>query len=88
MSQGNFVYDQRKLTVLKPGDTLLLPGPLAGAALLESMSETWLDINIPAFELRIMEGDSAMFTMPVRVGKNLKNMGPRRYKSGFKNADR
>jgi len=58
--------------VLKPGDTLLLPGPLAGAALLESMSETWLDINIPAFELRIMEGDSAMFTMPVRVGKNQK----------------
>lgn len=72
MSHGNFVYDQRKMVVLKPGDTLQIPGPKTAAALLKKMSETRLDINIPAFELRILEGDSLLRRVPVRVGKNEK----------------
>lgn len=71
-SLGNFVYDQQKMTVLKPGDTLLIPGPKTAATLLEKMANTWLDINIPAFELRIMERDSILFHIPVRVGKSQK----------------
>jgi len=72
MSLGNFVYDQKKMRVLKPGDTLLIPGPKTAALLLEKMENTRLDINIPAFELRILEGDSLLFTAPVRVGKKQK----------------
>lgn len=72
MSRGSFVYDQPNLVVLRPSDTLLIPGPKTAAVLLEKMANTWLDINIPAFEMRIMEGDSALFTLPVRVGKNQK----------------
>ena len=72
MSRGNFVYDQPNLVVLRPSDTLLIPGPKTAAALLEKMANTRLDINIPAFEMRIMEGDSVLFTVPVRVGKNQK----------------
>ncbi len=71
-SLGNFVFDQQKMRVLKPEDTLLLPGPETAAILLAKMANTWLDINIPAFELRIMEGDSQLFSIPVRVGKNQK----------------
>jgi len=72
MSLGNFVFDQKKMIVLKPGDTLLIPGPKTAAALLQKMEKTWLDINIPAFELHIMEGDSLLHTVPVRVGKKQK----------------
>lgn len=72
MSRGNFVYDQQKMVVLKPGDTLLIPGPKTAAILLEQMANTWLDLNIPAFEMRIMEGDSILYTIPVRVGKKQK----------------
>jgi L,D-transpeptidase ErfK/SrfK len=72
MSFGNFVYDQKKMRVLKAGDTLLIPGPKTATALLEKMAKTWLDINIPAFELRIIEGDSMLFKVPVRVGKSKK----------------
>jgi L,D-transpeptidase ErfK/SrfK len=72
LSRGNFVYDQRKMVVLSMGDTLLVPGPKAGAALVEKMAKTSLDINIPAFEMRILEGDSVLFTIPIRVGKNQK----------------
>lgn len=72
MALGNFVYDQRQQTILTPGDTLIIPGPKTAATLLEKMANTWLDINIPAFELYIKEGDSVLYTVPVRVGKNQK----------------
>lgn len=70
MSLGNFVYDQKKMQVLKPGDTLLIPGPETAALIQDKMSKTWLDLNIPAFELRIMEEDSVLHTVRVRVGKD------------------
>lgn len=70
MERGNFVLDQRKMIILRAGDTLYLPGVKYAAALLEKMNNTSLDINIPAFELRIKEGDSTLYTFPVRVGKN------------------
>ncbi len=72
MARGVFVYDQRRMTVLKPGDTLRLPGPQTAAALLDRIANTRLDVNIPAFQLRIVEYDSVLFTFPVRVGKNEK----------------
>lgn len=70
MARGNFVFDQRKMVVLKPGDTLRLPGPQTAAALSAKMNNTRLDINIPAFRLRIVEGDSTLYDFPCRVGKN------------------
>jgi len=69
MSLGNFVYNQKKMQVLKPGDTLFIPGPETAAILQEKMAKTWLDLNIPAFELRIMEEDSVLHRVRVRVGK-------------------
>ncbi len=72
VSRGSFVYDQPNRIVLKPGDTLQIPGSKTAVALLEKMANTRLDINIPAFEMRIMEGDSVLFTVPVRVGKSQK----------------
>lgn len=72
IEQGNFVFDQTKMTVLHPGDTLYLPGEKTAATLLAKMEKTYLDINIPAFQLHIVEGDSATHSFPVRVGKNQK----------------
>ncbi|MBL7806205.1 MAG: L,D-transpeptidase [Saprospiraceae bacterium] len=70
MAKGNFVYDQPRMRILHPGDTIRIPGPKLAAKLLDKMARTWLDLNIPAFELRIMEGDSVLYNIPVRVGKN------------------
>ncbi len=72
ISLGNFVFDQKRWAVLRSGDSLAVPGPRAAAALLERMGKTRIDVNIPAFELRILEGDSLLFSMPVRVGKDQK----------------
>lgn len=70
MAQGHFVEDQRQMVVLKPGDTLQLPGPKTAADLEAKMSATSLDVNLPAFRLRIMASDSILYEFPVRIGKN------------------
>lgn len=72
MERDSFVYDQRQMLALRPGDTLYLPGEKTAATLLNRMQATYLDINIPSFQLRIVEGDSVLHTFPVRVGKNQK----------------
>jgi L,D-transpeptidase catalytic domain len=69
ISRGNFIYDQRNLLIIRPGDTLQIPGPKTAAILIEKMAVTRLELNIPAFEMRIWEGDSILFKIPVRVGK-------------------
>lgn len=72
LSRGNFIYNQRKMVILKPGDTLQIPGPKNAAVLLGKMANTHLVINIPAFELRILEYDSVLYKVNIRVGKNQK----------------
>jgi L,D-transpeptidase ErfK/SrfK len=69
-AKGNIVYDQPRMRILHAGDTIRIPGPEKAARLLGKMANTWLDLNIPAFEMRIMEGDSILYNIPVRVGKN------------------
>ncbi|MCB0541958.1 MAG: L,D-transpeptidase [Saprospiraceae bacterium] len=70
MARGLFVADQRKEVVLKKGDTLLLPGRRTADSILAAIRNTLVDVNIPAFRLRIMQGDSVLYSFPVRVGKD------------------
>lgn len=72
MARGQFVYDQQKMTVLHKGDTLGIPGEALAAELQSRIDSTWIDVNIPEFKLRIMEGDSVLYTFPVRVGRDQK----------------
>jgi len=70
LQQGNFVYDQRKLTVLKPGDSLYIPGKDEVATLQHKLNATFLDVNIPEYTLRIYRNDTVLYSFPVRVGRN------------------
>ncbi|MBK6931620.1 MAG: L,D-transpeptidase [Saprospirales bacterium] len=73
IDRGDFVYDQRKLVVLHQGDTLRIPDSLYAAQLQNQINETWIDINIPAFSLRVVEGASdTIYSFKVRVGQNKK----------------
>lgn len=72
MERGEFVYDQKKMPVLHAGDTLVIPDSLQGRELLDRMARTWLDLNIPEFTLRVVEGEDTIHCMTVRVGQNKK----------------
>lgn len=69
-ARGEFVYNQKQLAVLHKGDTIFIPGDSLAARVKRRMDATWLDINIPEFRLRIVEGSDTLFTLPVRVGQN------------------
>lgn len=71
-ARGVFVYDQRQLVVLRQGDTLSVPDTLLAHELQRRMDNTWIDINIPEFRLRIVEDSDTLYSMKVRVGQNKK----------------
>jgi L,D-transpeptidase ErfK/SrfK len=72
MARDSFVYDQRKLLVLRLTDSIMIPDSLSAVTILDSFKKTHLDINIPEFTLRIYQDSSLLYTFPVRVGKNTK----------------
>ena len=72
MARGEFVYDQKQVVVLHPGDTLHIPDTLTAREIQQRLYSTWLDLNIPEFKLRIVEGADTIHTMLVRVGQNKK----------------
>ena len=72
MEQDSFIYDPQSIIILQPGDSLKIPGVKKVDELLEQLSLTTIDINIPEFRLRILEDDKVLYSFPVRVGRNEK----------------
>lgn len=72
MARGEFVYDQKRMVVLRPGDTLSIPDTLSAREIQRRLDSTWLDLNIPEFRLRVVEGADTVRSILVRVGQNKK----------------
>lgn len=70
MEGDSFVYDQKRMIVLRPNDPILVPDSLWAAQLLDKISKTHIDMNIPEFKLRIYQDSSLLYTFPIRVGQN------------------
>ncbi len=67
--KGNFVFDQREMTILFPSDQILIPNDSLRQVISCMLNSIVLDINIPEFSLRILENDSIHHEIPIRVGK-------------------
>ena len=67
---GEFVYDQRKLIVLKKGTDLIVPDSIWANEIIQKQKASLIDVNIPEFKLRIFEEGILIETFLVRVGKN------------------
>ena len=63
-------YDQKELVILKKGMKLKIPTIEIADSLLAKMARTSIDINIPEFKLRIIEGENTLYTFPIRDGQN------------------
>ena len=70
--RDSFVYDQKQLVVLQKGTILNIPTLDEANNLTSKLGRTRLDINIPEFKLRVIEGEDTLYTFPVRVGQNRK----------------
>ena len=70
IERDSFVYEQRSLIVLRTTDTLFIPDAVTASEITKKIESTLIDVNIPEFKLRIYEGESLLYTFPVRVGQN------------------
>lgn len=72
MERGEFVFDQKNLVVLRPGNALQLPDTATARQLQQRIDSLWLDLNIPEYRLRVVCGSDTLFSVRVRVGQNKK----------------
>ncbi len=70
--KDSFVYNQKKMVVLRKGDKLIVPNSKLADKILSSFKNTNIDINIPEFKLRIFENSKELFKFPIRVGRDEK----------------
>ncbi|MCL7762103.1 L,D-transpeptidase [Polaribacter sp. Z014] len=70
--KDSFVYNQKKMVVLKKGNQLIIPDSIKAKEIYNSFTNTRIDINIPEYKLRIFENDKELYSFPVRVGRNEK----------------
>jgi len=71
-SRDSFVYDQKKMTVIPKGSSIIIPDYETAKELLMAFQRTTIDVNIPEFKLRIYKNTKEIYSFPIRVGKNEK----------------
>ncbi|MGE0638549.1 MAG: L,D-transpeptidase [Bacteroidia bacterium] len=70
MQDSIFIYDQKELVVFHRGDSLLIPDSSQTRAIEQKLKSIVIDVNIPEYRLRIIEGTDTVYTFRVRVGAN------------------
>lgn len=70
MQRDSFVYDQQKMIVLRPKDSLYIPDSLASRSISEHFDKVRIDINLPEFKLRVYNDSLLVSTYPIRIGQN------------------
>jgi L,D-transpeptidase ErfK/SrfK len=71
-AKDSFVYNQKEMIVLKRGSTLEIPNLAKAKRIVSSMQNTFIDVNIPEFKLRIYKDSLKLYEFTVRVGRNEK----------------
>ncbi|HLV39510.1 L,D-transpeptidase [Xanthomarina sp.] len=72
MDKGIFNEDSKSLIALQKDQILFIPDSIQTQKLKTQLSNTYLDLNIPEFRLRIIQEGKEIYKFPVRVGKNNK----------------
>jgi L,D-transpeptidase ErfK/SrfK len=69
-SKGHFVYDHSQQIIFHSGDRLLVPDRTVVAAIVNQLKTTRIDVNIPEYRLRVIQGNDTVLSCPVRIGRN------------------
>lgn len=68
-ASDSFVYNQKKMIVFRKGDLIVFPDSIKANEILKAFEKTYIDINIPEYKLRIIEGSTELYKFPIRVGR-------------------
>jgi len=69
MDKGIFNEDPQALIALKKDQVLVIPDSIQTQQLKTQLCNTYLELNIPEFRLRIIQDEKEIYKFPVRVGK-------------------
>lgn len=69
MERGVFNEDSQALLALEKNQVLVIPDSIQTEQLKVQLKNTYLDLNIPEFRLRIIQEEEEIYRFPVRVGK-------------------
>lgn len=70
--RDSFVYNQKKMVVITESSQLIIPDIYMADSLQKAFKNTFIDINIPEYKLRIYQDSVKLFEFPIRVGRNEK----------------
>lgn len=68
--RGITSLDPQVLPIFEPGQYLVIPDSAAVDSLNRLFEQTYLDLNIPEFKLRVRQKAGIIYEFPVRVGRN------------------
>jgi len=68
--RGIYSEDSHALIVLAKGQIVVIPDSIRIRKIKKCLSNTYLDLNIPEYKLRIIEEGKEIYKFPVRVGQN------------------
>ncbi len=68
--RGIINLDQQELVIFRPGNYLIIPDSSNVDSLNRLFDQTYLDVNVPEYKLRIVQHDTVAYKFPVRVGRN------------------
>lgn len=68
--KGIINKQQGELTILRPSDRFRIPDADMVAEIDSALANTVLDINLPEYKLRIIQYDSVLYEVPVRIGQD------------------
>jgi L,D-transpeptidase ErfK/SrfK len=68
--RGIISHDPKILPIFIPGQFLVIPDSVTIDSLNRVFKQTYLDLNIPEFKLRVIQADSLIYEFLVRVGRN------------------
>lgn len=68
-ARDSFVYNQKEMIVLPKRAFINIPDSITATKLLNSFKNTFIDVNIPEFKLRVFEDSTKLFEFPIRVGR-------------------
>ncbi|MGB3343924.1 MAG: L,D-transpeptidase [Aequorivita sp.] len=69
MDKGVFNEDSKSLLALKKDQVLVIPDSIETQNLRTQLANTYLELNIPEYRLRIFQDEKEIYKFPVRVGK-------------------
>jgi L,D-transpeptidase ErfK/SrfK len=69
-SKKHFLYDLSQQAIFNKGDLIILPTQVMQDSITMKLRTIQIDVNIPEFKLRLLQGKDTIFSCTVRVGRN------------------